>query len=320
MIKPEDVVHAYRFILGREPESTDIVNRYAAQVPSLNALRDLFIGSGEFREQFDDVHAPKRFRRGFHGSAMSVELDASPDQLAALYAKTAAQWQFLGETEPYWSVITHENYLADQFDKGRKDFYDSGESEGRMLDLALARHGIEPQPEGRCLELGCGVGRVTGALAKRYREVVGVDISAPHLDLARTELHDQGISNVQYEHLSSIEQTKAFGPIDLFYSKIVLQHNAPPVMTLLLKNLLDSLNLGGAGLFQIPVYKAGYQFLIEPYLREQNHTNMEMHFYPQAKLFQLIEEANCRVCEVYEDDAIGTAASMLSNTFLVQKR
>jgi hypothetical protein len=59
--------------------------------------------------------------------------------------------------------------------------------------------------------------------------------------------------------------------------------------------------------------------LIAPYLREQNYTNMEMHFYPQASLFALIAEANCRVCEVYEDDAIGTAASMLSNTFLVQK-
>lgn len=319
MINPEDVVHAYRLILGREPESTEIVNRYAAQVSSLPALRDLFIGSGEFRQQFDQVHAPKRFRRGFQGPAMTVEIEASRDQLDALYAKTAAQWQFLGETEPYWSVITHENYLVDTFDRGREAFYASGEAEASMLDHALERHGIDLHTEWRCLELGCGVGRVTAALAKRYREVIGVDISAPHLELARNELQSQGISNVQYEHLSALDQVSAFGPIDLFYSKIVLQHNTPPVMSILLKHLLGSLNSGGVGLFQIPVYKSGYKFLIEPYLREQNHTNMEMHFYPQGKLFELIADAGCRVCEVYEDDAIGTAASMLSNTFLVQK-
>lgn len=320
MINPEDVVHAYRLILGREPENADIVNRYAAQVSSVSALRDLFIGSGEFRAQFDQVHAPKRFRRGFHGPAMTVELEASPDQLVALHEKTAAQWKFLGETEPYWSVITHENYLVDTFDQGREAFYASGEAEASMLDLALKRHGIDLHTECRCLELGCGVGRVTAALARRYREVIGVDISAPHLTLARNELQSQGISNVQYEHLSTLDQVNTFGPIDLFYSKIVLQHNTPPVISILLKNLLGSLNSGGVGLFQIPVYKTGYKFLIEPYLREQNETNMEMHFYPQAQLFQLIEEANCRVCEVYEDDAIGAAASMLSNTFLVQKR
>jgi 2-polyprenyl-3-methyl-5-hydroxy-6-metoxy-1,4-benzoquinol methylase len=319
MINPQDVVNAYRLILGREPESDELVNRYVTEIFDLNTLRNLFLSSSEFRHQFEQVHAPKRYRRGFYGPAMKVELDVEPEQLAKLCAKTAAQWHHLGETEPYWSVITQENYLQSHFQQSREVFYATGEQEAKVLDSAFERHSIEPRTLGRCVELGCGVGRVTGALARRYREVVAIDISAPHLRLAEEELCKQGINNVTYKQLTSLEQIQEFGHIDLFYSKIVLQHNPPPVMAVLLKNLLIGLNPGGIGFFQIPVFKAGYKFLIEPYLCEDNQTNMEMHFFPQVALLQLVADAGCRVCEIYEDDAIGTSASMLSNTVLVQK-
>ena len=90
-------------------------------------------------------------------------------------------------------------------------------------------------------------------------------------------------------------------------------------MAVLLKNFLASLSPGGIGFFQIPVFKAGYKFLIEPYLCEDNQTNMEMHFFPQVALLQLVADVGCRVCEIYEDDAIGSSSAMLSNTLLVKK-
>lgn len=319
MIHPQDVVNAYRMILGREPGSDELVNRYATEISDLNALRDIFLSSSEFRYQFENVHAPKRLRQGFNGPAMQVELNVEPEQLAKLCAKTAAQWHHLGETEPYWSVITQENYLQSYIQQSREMFYETGEQEAKVLDSALERHSIEPRLSGRCVELGCGVGRVTSALARRYSEVIAIDISAPHLRLAEEELQKQGINNVTYKQLTALEQTLGYGPIDLFYSKIVLQHNPPPVMAVLLKNLLAALSPGGIGFFQIPVFKVGYSFLIEKYLQENNQTNMEMHFFPQADLLQLVADAGCRVCELFEDDAIGNTASMLSNTLLVQK-
>lgn len=319
MIDPKDVVNAYRLILGREPESDESVNRYAAEIYDINALRDMFLSSSEFRQKFEQIHAPRRSRRGFYGPAMKVELDATPEELAKLYVKTAAQWHHLGETEPYWSVITQESYLQSHFEQSREVFYSTGEQEIQFLDNALERNGLESRPLGRCVELGCGVGRITGALAKRYHEVVAIDISAPHLRLAEEELSTQGVSNVKYKHLTSLDQTEEYGSIDLFYSKIVLQHNPPPVMEVILRNLLAALSPGGIGFFQIPVFKAGYKFLVEQYLQEDNQTNMEMHFFPQAELLQLVANAGCRVCELYEDDAIGTSASMVSNTVLVQK-
>ncbi|MBZ1351040.1 class I SAM-dependent methyltransferase [Alcaligenaceae bacterium LF4-65] len=319
MIDPQDVVNAYRLILGREPESQESVNRYATELSDLNALRDMFLSSNEFRQKFEHIHAPKRSRRGFYGPVMKVELKATDEQLAMLYVKTAAQWHHLGETEPYWSVITQESYLQSHFQQSREVFYATGEQEIQLLDSTLERHFLEHRPLGRCIELGCGVGRVTAALAKRYQEVIAVDISEPHLRLAEQELSMRGVSNVTYQHLTSLEQTEGYGPIDLFYSKIVLQHNPPPVMDVLLKNLLTALRPGGIGFFQIPVFKAGYKFLLESYLQEDNQTDMEMHFFPQAELLNLVANAGCRVCELYEDDSIGASASMVSNTLLVQK-
>ena len=101
MIDPQDVVIAYRLILDREPRSDELVNRYATEIADLNALRDLFLGSSDFRYQFEQFHALKRFKKGFNGPTMKLELA----QLAKLWAKTAAQWHHLGEAEPYWSAI-----------------------------------------------------------------------------------------------------------------------------------------------------------------------------------------------------------------------
>jgi 2-polyprenyl-3-methyl-5-hydroxy-6-metoxy-1,4-benzoquinol methylase len=250
---------------------------------------------------------------------MQEELNASPDKLQALLDKTSRQWQHLGETEPHWSVLTHESYFQETFHLNRTAFYASGESEVKMLDATLARAGISRVNLSRCLELGCGVGRVTAALASRFEQVIGVDISTAHLQVADTYLKEKHISNVQYHHLNTIEAIKNLGHFDFLYSRIVLQHNPPPVMQRILMDLFNQLNAGGIAWIQIPTYKAGYHFSVDNYLEVDNSTNMEMHFFPQAALLDLIKQQNCKVLEIREDDAIGVSLTSISNTLLLQK-
>ncbi len=71
--------------------------------------------------------------------------------------------------------------------------------------------------------------------------------------------------------------------------------------------------------FQVPTYKAGYRFCIDDYLDLTNVTDMEMHYFPQAALLDLVAEQGCRVLEIREDDAIGLSITAVSNTLLVQK-
>lgn len=320
MISRDEVVLAYRLLLGRAPESEAVVAHYAAELKDLDALRGLFLNSTEFRAGFERALAPRPPRPVFNGPPMEVELAAAPDKLAALFAKVGAQWQHLGETEPHWSVLTNDVYFQEHFQMNRAAFYASGETEMRSFDAALARAGIACGPLQRCIELGCGVGRVTAPLARRFAEVVAVDVSAAHLRVAADHLRDEAAANVRIGHLASIEDVAALGAYDVLYSRIVLQHNPPPVMVRLLDDLLARLRPGGIALFQVPTYRAGYRFRIDEYLALENATTMEMHYLPQPALLDLVARQACRILEIREDDSIGISATAISNTLLVQKQ
>jgi SAM-dependent methyltransferase len=322
MTSRDDVLYAYRMLLGREPESESVVTHYATEMSSVAALRELFMASAEFRDKAQNVLASRRPRAVLNGKPMSVEcqpngVDAAA-QLAALFAKVATQWQHLGETEPHWSVLTNNSYLAGNIAQNEAAFYATGEAEMATLEATLARHGMATQNFATCLELGCGVGRATRALSSRFTRTIGVDVSAAHLAVARQHEPPDG-RTVEWRHLSSMDDAARLGRHDLMYSLIVLQHNPPPVMVRLLEELLWQLNPGGVAYFQIPVYKVGYRFSVAEYLESDNDCTMEMHFLPQHVLLELIARCRCRVLEIREDDAIGSAGHSVSNTLLVQK-
>lgn len=319
MVSKEDVVLAYKLLFGREPEDDAVVTHYATEVTDLRALRELFINSTEFRATLERIQSPRPTHPPFIGPPMEVELTAPAEKLSALFAKVSAQWHHLGKTEPHWSVLTNESYFQENFHMNRAAFYTSGESELKMFDATLVRAGVARDGLHRCLELGCGVGRVTAPLAIRFAEVIAVDISTTHLRVAEDHLRTKGIANVQFRHLDSIDDVSSLGSFDVLYSCIVLQHNPPPVTGRLLRDLLAQLRVGGVAFFQVPTYKAGYRFRIDDYLAQGNSTEMEMHYFPQAVLLDLIAQQGCRVLEIREDDSIGLSAITISNTLLVQK-
>ena len=319
MISREEVIYAYRLLLGREPEDDSVVTHYATEIASLSAMRELFMNSVEFRMSCEKVQSPRSPKPGFFGPPMVVELQAPAEKLDALFAKVSAQWHHLGETEPHWSVLTNDSYFQQNFHMNRAAFYASGESELKMFEATLARAGVGTESLKCCLELGCGVGRVTAPLARRFEQVIAVDISANHLQVAQEYLAAQALPSVGLRHLDSIEDVSRLGSFDVLYSHIVLQHNPPPVVARLLRDLLTQLRPGGVAFFQVPTYKAGYRFCIDDYLDLTNVTDMEMHYFPQAALLDLVAEQGCRVLEIREDDAIGLSITAVSNTLLVQK-
>jgi SAM-dependent methyltransferase len=147
-----------------------------------------------------------------------------------------------------------------------------------------------------------------------------VDVSKGHLKLAEEFCLESGISNINWIHLDSLSGLAALPEVDAFYSRIVLQHNPPPVSQFILKNLLAKLNPGGVGFFQVPTYMQGYQFNIDPYLEASREaTQMEMHPIPQSRIFKICEDENVRVLEVFEDQCCRDVEG-ISNTFVVQKR
>jgi trans-aconitate methyltransferase len=132
-------------------------------------------------------------------------------------------------------------------------------------------------------------------------------------------LWPRALTNVQWHQATSVDNAAPAGGYDLLYTRIVLQHNPPPVMHHVLNGLLGQLNPGGVAYFQVPTYNAGYSFSIDSYLATDNTTNMEMHYLPQPALFALLARHGCQLLEIREDDAIGLSHNAVSNTLLVRK-
>ncbi|MFN3706217.1 MAG: hypothetical protein ACK4WM_09540, partial [Thermoflexales bacterium] len=75
--------------------------------------------------------------------------------------------------------------------------------------------------------------------------------------------------------------------------------------------------------FQLQTYIEGYSFVARDYLRSvqgRREPQIEGHVLPQASVFEIVAERNCRVLEVLDDAFTGYKGGTLSNTFLVRKR
>jgi len=122
--------------------------------------------------------------------------------------RVTRDWNTLGETQPYFAVLTQDRFLRERMsDADREAFFASGEADiDNIFDL------IDFAPK-TALDFGCGVGRLTRALAKRVDRVAGVDAAESMLRIAR--------ENVPSASFSSAIPNERF---DLIVSLIVFQH------------------------------------------------------------------------------------------------
>ena len=313
----QDVIMAYRLILGREPENSATVENIISKRMQFKEMRDTFIRSLEFRHNV--IGSIGGMLKPLDWDVDCIETKVDDDTLALLYAHVERVWSDLGTTEPHYSVLTNEKFKSGKFNQYAAEFFASGSSSLQVFQKTLQRNSINITQFRDCFELGCGVGRVTIKLAEIFPKIIAVDVSAPHLELARNALTASARKVVEFRKLESIKSFDLLPNFDVFYSVIVLQHNPPPVIGILLKKILSKLRDGGIAYFQVPTSALGYRFDSRTYLKEfMDNTNMEMHVFPQRELFQIIKEQGCRVMEVREDNLVGSR-NMISNSILVIK-
>lgn len=347
MLSPDDVETAFRLILGRPPESEAVIEGHR-RVGDLARLRRVLLESPEFARAFAAIDAeraaaeaagepeterPARLKgtmdarkaapqvyddQGILLEPNPVETALDPALRDRLWARVAESWAALGRSAPHWSVLTHERFRPEALDENREEFALSGRVEGMLVDAALARF-PDLEPAGlHCLEIGCGVGRATRALAARFATVEGVDISAEHLAVAEAEFAAEGIANVTLTRVATVGDYAALAPADVFYSRIVLQHNPPPIQVAILEAAFAGLNPGGVALFQLVTHAKGYAYDPAADLARAPG-EMEMHALPQPRVFALMATHGLAPVEVQEDFAGGLDSPYRSHLFLARK-
>jgi SAM-dependent methyltransferase len=157
-------------------------------------------------------------------------------------------WTVLGRTDPLWAVLVHPGtkdggWALDEFlATGRADVAASREW---LAELGL------PTTWDRALDFGCGVGRLSQALAGHAREVVGVDISAPMLDVARRIDQTDGAATFVHNDANDLAVFPD-GHFDLIYCVLVLQHLPRKAIDGYLSEFLRVLRPGGTVVVQLP--------------------------------------------------------------------
>jgi SAM-dependent methyltransferase len=158
------------------------------------------------------------------------------------------------DMQGFWDRRARENawyYVDNRLDYADPDvdrFWAEGE---RDLDALLAALGVEVAPGDVVVDLGCGVGRLTRALAGRAAEVVAIDVSGEML--ARAREHNSHLGNVRWLHgdgttLAPLPDRSA----DACVSLVVFQHIPDPAVTLgYVREIGRVLRPGGWAAFQV---------------------------------------------------------------------
>lgn len=235
---------------------------------------------------------------------------------------TRRHWNELARRDPLWAVLTAPDKAGNRWQLD--EFF----ADGRRTvaaELAGVRAHYPGFRQGSALDFGCGVGRLSQALAEHFDRVVGVDLSEEMLAQARA--HNRHGERVAYVH-NPRPDLRVLGDarFDFVYSILTLQHMDPADARAYIREFVRVAAPGGAILFQIPS-----QSLVDPpdstlltfwpptffkrlkrrWLKQRNRwlaeePLMEMHGLPRAEVEELVAAAGARLIKSYPYGAAGS--------------
>ncbi len=157
------------------------------------------------------------------------------------------RWDAFAERDPLGSILeplrTSDVRDVDAFFASGAREIDGVLKEAAPLGLPVRREAA--------LDFGCGVGRLTQAMAKHFERCVGVDISPAMVRLADELNRDAGRCSFRVNDTDSLG-VFADESFDFVYSNLVLQHMEPTLAGRYIGELARVLRPGGLLVFQVP--------------------------------------------------------------------
>ena len=159
-------------------------------------------------------------------------------------------WNELARREPYFAVLTDPRFLRENLDDAaRREFFATGDA-----DIEALLRTIGAAAPSSALDFGCGVGRLTLALARRVERVAGCDIAPDMVAEARRNAESLGVTNAEF-----VTSLDAIGDrrFDLIVSLIVFQHIPVREGLAILDELLRRLAPGGIAAIHFTLRRPG---------------------------------------------------------------
>jgi SAM-dependent methyltransferase len=157
-------------------------------------------------------------------------------------------WHAFGEQDPLWAILTDPTRKGGRWTPA--EFFATGVAEITGFIDDAGAFGL-PMARRRALDFGCGVGRLTQALAEHADRVIGLDV-APSM-VAHAQRYNQHGDRVAYRvqaapPLDGIDTRS----IDLVYAGRVLQHIDPAYSRAYIAELARVVAPGGFLSFDVP--------------------------------------------------------------------
>nr|WP_314429081.1 methyltransferase domain-containing protein [uncultured Brevundimonas sp.] len=167
------------------------------------------------------------------------------DSSVAPLRDTDADWDRIARSDPYYGVLTDPRFRTENLTKeALAEFFKSGEGAVKQAAKRLKSRHADFAPAS-ALDFGCGVGRLTRALAAMTGDAYGVDVAEAMLAEARQHAPTSAAFGRELPE-------RAF---DWIVSLIVFQHIPPERGYRLLEALLQRLAPGGFVTLQFALYR-----------------------------------------------------------------
>jgi len=226
-------------------------------------------------------------------------------------------WERLGRNDPFWAVLSDSKKRGNRWDP--EEFFATGV---RLVDDIFDRlaHLDAVPADGAALDFGCGVGRISQALAARFESVTGVDIAPSMVEAAaRLNRHPASV-----RHLVNTRPDLglfADAAFDFAITFVTLQHMPPAAAMRYVEELLRVLRPGGVAVLQAPARlarsPAGLVTGLIPSSIRAMIRGMEMHAIPRPRIEAAISASGARLIDVRRDSAAGPR--WLSLTYIIRK-
>ncbi|MBI2515741.1 MAG: class I SAM-dependent methyltransferase [Opitutae bacterium] len=230
-------------------------------------------------------------------------------------SSTRRHWNRFAQTDPLWAILT------DPDKKGNRWQVDEFFADGRRIvaaELTRVRAGYPELRTNSALDFGCGVGRLSQALAGHFQSVAGIDLSENML--AHAHRYNQHGARVRYLHNPHPDlRLLPDDTFDFVYSLLTLQHMEPAYALRYIEEFVRVAAPGGAIFFQLPatVTPRRRSFTLWPDTlawRLWRWTKrklaiepvMEMHCIPRAEVEATLHAAGAEILHAYRYDAAGS--------------
>jgi len=218
-------------------------------------------------------------------------------------------WNDYGLKDPLWAVLTWREKQGGRWDVD--EFFENGkiEIESAMKRVDLLAPSLKRR---KALDFGCGVGRLTQALACHFDEVIGVDIAQSMIELAKR--YNQCGERCRY-FVNTAEDLGLFGDVefDLIYSSLVLQHMPPRHASGYIKEFIRLLQPNGLLVFQMTgrpttfVKKVAFSLLPDQMIRFLRMVKyrtahpIQVYRIRREEIVPLLEGMGARILEIIDE-------------------